>query len=146
MSPHGSIFPLSSTLHLCLRFLFQLFFFFYSRGLTWHQTHRMIQGRGGGMQKQKNRNIHFTEPADYSCSIMHVPSSPSVLSLPFLSYCGNVLQVCCIPTCKSRGIIDFLTSFQDNQRIESQARCDGGAALPRASVPSHRLLLRGRHE
>lgn len=75
MSPHGSIFLLSSTLRLCLHFLFQLSFLL--PGLTIHQNHRMIQGRGEKklcmraemreIQKQKNRNIHFTDPADYSC-------------------------------------------------------------------------------
>lgn len=101
------------------------------------------EGRDEGNPETKKQKYPLHRPCRLFLLYYARSLFPSVLSLPFLSYCGNVLQVCCIPTCKSRGIIDFLTSSEDNQRIESQARCDGGAALPRASVPSHRLLLRG---
>lgn len=107
--------------------------FFLLPGLTIHQNHRIIQEselKKMGRDPETKRNIHFTDPADDSCCIMCVSSSPLFFFSPFFFYCGNVLQVCCILTCKSRRIIDFLTSLEDNQRIKSQARCDGLLRFP----------------
>lgn len=70
---------------------------------------------------------------------------PSILLPPFLSHCGNVLQVCCILTCKSKRIIDFLTSLEDKQRIRRHAWCDGALRFPVRLFPILAFVAR-RHE
>lgn len=130
MSQHASISLFSSTLHLCLHFLFQLSFYSqalqYIRTTEWSKEGKKYRTRAEMRELQKQIKKY---PLHRPCILYTFPL-PSILFLPFLSYCGNVLQVCCILTCKSRRIIDFLTSLEDNQRIERHGRCDGVLRFP----------------
>lgn len=83
MSPHASIFLLTQCSILaftsCSNFLFTPRPYNTSKPQTDPRKgkHIVREPRLRGIQKQTNKKkIHFTDPADYSCYIMCVPSSP----------------------------------------------------------------------
>lgn len=123
MSPHASIFLLTQCSILaftsCSNFLFTPRPYNTSKPQTDPRKgkHIVREPRLRGIQKQTNKKNPLHRPCRLFLLYYVRSIFPSILFLPFLSFCGNALQVCCILTCKNRRIIDFLTSLEENQRI-----------------------------
>lgn len=99
----------------------------------------LYEGRDEGNPETKKKKYPLHRPCRLSLLYYVCSLFPSILFLPFLSYCGNVLQVCCILTCKSRRIIDFLTSLENKPKDITPSQVWWDAALPSVSVPNHCL-------